>query len=54
MFMFGINQVVEAFVELGVGKVRRESEHCLSSDRDGVGDGFVGVARVPRPGPKYW
>ena len=52
--MLGVDKIVEAFVKLRVGEVGRESEHCLSSDRDGVGDGFVGVARAPRPGPKYW
>ena len=54
MFLLGINKVVEAFVELRIGKVRRESEHCLSSGGNGVGDGFISVARVPGPGPKNW
>ena len=54
MFMFGVNQVVKAFVELKVGEVGRESDHCMGSDGDGVGDGFVGVARAPRPGSKCW
>ena len=47
MFMLGVDKIVEAFVKLRVGEVGRESEHCLGSGSNGVGDGLVSVTRIP-------
>ena len=54
VFVFGVDKIVETFIDLRVGEVGRESEHGMSSGGNGIGDGFVSVTCVPNSGPKSW
>ena len=47
MLLTGVEYVVKALVDLRVGEVGGEYGEDVAGVRDGVGDGFVGVASVP-------
>ena len=47
LLLCGVDHIIEALIDLGVGEVGREDCHDVSSIGDGVRDSFVCVPCVP-------
>ena len=55
--MIGIDEIIETFIDLWVGEVRREYAHDMASVRYGVRDGLIGITSIPitsAEGCKRW
>ncbi len=47
MFVSGVDQIIEAFVDLGIGEVGGKYGHDMTSVGDRVCNGLVGFTCVP-------